>query len=342
MTSHTPPPREWPTPEVLLAALRRVETIVSDDFCCDLEMQCHTGDRVPRLTPDEVRTAERKLGAIYRIVHSLDPAHSCHHVHGDWRAEFQQLPAPAVDPTVPTLCMFCGKTFAEHDYPRPPGSPVPKVPCLMLKSGFTCATPPPPREQPGPNHHCQSCGGPCRYVGSAAPLRPANHAPPPEPPATEPGWLIEGLRDAQREADANPELRKRVDEHPSGFLPKPIAEPGADGVRDEELGEQTAAGPMTRTIRDLVRACDVCIGEEQEKLLPQNHVIAVLCDSIRMAREYVQYVKASIRDNGHMLDVWCAARGLSKAFDSPEPVDLIAKARQVYDAFTRRRCQTPN
>lgn len=32
------------------------------------------------------------------------------------------------------------------------------------------------------------------------------------------GWLIEGLRDAKREADARPELRERVASHPSGFL----------------------------------------------------------------------------------------------------------------------------
>jgi hypothetical protein len=32
------------------------------------------------------------------------------------------------------------------------------------------------------------------------------------------GWLLEGLRDAKREADAQPELRERVATHPSGFL----------------------------------------------------------------------------------------------------------------------------
>lgn len=32
------------------------------------------------------------------------------------------------------------------------------------------------------------------------------------------GWLIEGLRDAKREAEARPELRERVAAHPSGFL----------------------------------------------------------------------------------------------------------------------------
>lgn len=33
-------------------------------------------------------------------------------------------------------CVWCGKTIDEHDDPRPEGSPVPRVPCLMLKSGF--------------------------------------------------------------------------------------------------------------------------------------------------------------------------------------------------------------
>jgi hypothetical protein len=32
------------------------------------------------------------------------------------------------------------------------------------------------------------------------------------------GWLLEGLRDASREAEAHPELRERVATHPSGFL----------------------------------------------------------------------------------------------------------------------------
>lgn len=33
-------------------------------------------------------------------------------------------------------CLFCGKKLAEHEESRPEGSAVPRVPCLLLKSGY--------------------------------------------------------------------------------------------------------------------------------------------------------------------------------------------------------------
>lgn len=33
-------------------------------------------------------------------------------------------------------CVWCGRTYEEHDDARAVGSPVPKTPCLLLKSGF--------------------------------------------------------------------------------------------------------------------------------------------------------------------------------------------------------------
>jgi hypothetical protein len=36
-------------------------------------------------------------------------------------------------------CKWCGKSFLEHDERRQPGEPDPRVPCLMLRSGFVAA-----------------------------------------------------------------------------------------------------------------------------------------------------------------------------------------------------------
>lgn len=33
-------------------------------------------------------------------------------------------------------CVWCGKPYSEHDFYRPKSAPVPRMPCLLLKSGF--------------------------------------------------------------------------------------------------------------------------------------------------------------------------------------------------------------
>jgi len=50
-------------------------------------------------------------------------------------------------------------------------------------------------------------------------------------------------------------------------------------------------GGLDRSIEDLERACLVLIGDEQEKINPDNALIAVLCDSVRMGREYCGYLQ---------------------------------------------------
>ncbi len=42
---------------------------------------------------------------------------------------------------------------------------------------------------------------------------------------------------------------------------------------------------MERSIADFVRACEVLIADEQDKPLPDNGLIAVLCDAVRLTRE---------------------------------------------------------
>lgn len=39
-------------------------------------------------------------------------------------------------PTSEEICGWCGRTYEDHDDARPVGSPVPKTPCLLLKSNF--------------------------------------------------------------------------------------------------------------------------------------------------------------------------------------------------------------
>ena len=50
-------------------------------------------------------------------------------------------------------------------------------------------------------------------------------------------------------------------------------------------------GGLERSIEDLERACLVLIKDEQEKINPDNALIAALCDSVRMGREYCDSVQ---------------------------------------------------
>ena len=50
-------------------------------------------------------------------------------------------------------------------------------------------------------------------------------------------------------------------------------------------------GGLERSIEDLERACLVLIGNEQEKINPDNALIEVLCDSVIMGREYCDSVQ---------------------------------------------------
>lgn len=42
-----------------------------------------------------------------------------------------------------------------------------------------------------------------------------------------------------------------------------------------------------RSIADFERACLVLLGNEQGKIRPDNHLISVLCDAVRLGREFV-------------------------------------------------------
>lgn len=53
----------------------------------------------------------------------------------------------------------------------------------------------------------------------------------------------------------------------------------------------SVAGNMQHSISEHERACRILIADEQLKLSPDNHLIATLCDSVRMGREYVDYTR---------------------------------------------------
>lgn len=59
----------------------------------------------------------------------------------------------------------------------------------------------------------------------------------------------------------------------------------------EDFKLPKVAGTFERSIADHERACLVLIAEEQEKINPNNALIAVLSDSVRMGREYCDYVE---------------------------------------------------
>jgi hypothetical protein len=46
------------------------------------------------------------------------------------------------------------------------------------------------------------------------------------------------------------------------------------------------AGPLTLSLREFKRRCAVHIAEEQSRILSHNALIALLCDAVRLAREY--------------------------------------------------------
>jgi hypothetical protein len=46
---------------------------------------------------------------------------------------------------------------------------------------------------------------------------------------------------------------------------------------------------MERSIASFERACEVYIEAEQEKLAPDNVLIALLCDAVRLSRELEDY-----------------------------------------------------
>ena len=78
---------------------------------------------------------------------------------------------------------------------------------------------------------------------------------------------------------------KMANREPHAALDRQHAELPAPTVR--------VAGTMERSISDHIRGLEVCIEEEQKKPLPDNALVAKLCDAVRLAREYASNAEPS-------------------------------------------------
>ncbi len=54
-------------------------------------------------------------------------------------------------------------------------------------------------------------------------------------------------------------------------------------------------GSLDCSIENLERRLLTCLAEEQEKIRPDNALIAALCDAVRMGREYVEKQKELVK-----------------------------------------------
>jgi hypothetical protein len=54
------------------------------------------------------------------------------------------------------------------------------------------------------------------------------------------------------------------------------------------------AGRLETTLAAFTQRCDRLLADEQEKIAPDNALIAVLCDAVRLAREYVELARQPI------------------------------------------------
>lgn len=80
------PPAPQPEPSTAIDALSAIEDIVGDDSCALWEHDAADG------TLQGAKDMQEKICNVYRIAHGFNTLHSCHHVHGDWRAEVTKAP----------------------------------------------------------------------------------------------------------------------------------------------------------------------------------------------------------------------------------------------------------
>ena len=53
-----------------------------------------------------------------------------------------------------------------------------------------------------------------------------------------------------------------------------------------QFDESIVAGvSMNRSLGSFIRACEVYIQKESQKLLPDNALVSLLCDAVRLTRE---------------------------------------------------------
>jgi hypothetical protein len=109
---------------------------------------------------------------------------------------------------------------------------------------------------------------------------------------------------------------------------------------DEEFKWPVVADEfMVGTIADHERACLVFLNQEQSKINPDNHLIAVLCESVRMGRGYCAFVKA---DKSEMLKKAEAERDelreqCNRHIDSLH--DMVLERDAALDAVGKAECE---
>jgi hypothetical protein len=90
----------------------------------------------------------------------------------------------------------------------------------------------------------------------------------------------------------------------------------------------TVAGRLDRTIADLVHSCLVHIEEEQQRPNPNTALIAVLCDTVRLANEHVNLLGT----NCLTLDLArIRATNLAKGFTTPSGYTMDQKLLLVIE-----------
>lgn len=78
------------------------------------------------------------------------------------------------------------------------------------------------------------------------------------------------------------------------------------GRKKIPLDLPVVAGRMDCSIRDHEQACLVLLDQEQRKISPDNRIIATLCDSVKMGREWAERVRQ--RPDPRLAELLAAAR----------------------------------
>ncbi len=66
----------------------------------------------------------------------------------------------------------------------------------------------------------------------------------------------------------------------------------------EEYALPEVAGNFNDTLENFERRCRIALKTEQEKILPDNSIVALLCDAVRLKREFAATILASFRKRG--------------------------------------------
>lgn len=128
-----------------------------------------------------------------------------------------------------------------------------------------------------------------------------------------------------------------------------------DDYIEELKGVVALPDMMSRSLVEFARGIKVLLEEEQQKPLPDNALIATLCDAGRLGYEYLDYVKRSfphreelVLDRDHLTDTgtfqsdkypWCPPGFVPLKLTDPAARDLLreyAKRRGQMDQAFRR------